>query len=1085
MKRVFILTGLAILIASFFILKPEIRQRKNENNQWHQEYLAKQKMHKEGVKGTKAMRIGEIDKHFKEIRTKFGESDSRYPADYLMKELRKAQKNRINFKDVNSVLWVHRGPGNVGGRTRAVVVDASDPTYNTWFAGSATGGAWKTTDGGQSWENLSTDIPYHAIPTIVQSATHAEVLFIGTGESFPGSLGTTGGGVFKSSDKGITWNQLLATAGNEDFRYVNRLLLHPSDTSLLLAATTTGVFKTIDGGVTWDKVYNSLTSVEDIKANPQDFNIQYAGVNGLGIIRSSDGGTSWELASNGIFGNNGRFEIAISPTNPEKVFLSVENGERGSDVYLSLNAGDTWNVVQNTGAAAIDYLGGQAGYDNTIAVHPYSDDTVFVGGVNCWKVAVTDSLVKGEGTIVNFDTVNTASFLEFIDFSGIYPGISTGDQEEGIDLVPSDFVDVEIRFGPGLSQKAHRFKVPDEATSGVPAADYAYIDYVEVPFEVWDVSNNIQLMCSFRDQEQDGVFNLYERTGDEYGQLGREYIFVNSIPYNDAAPDANIAVQGGRSYKLTYFLWPILAEGGVWDPNNLPDSKIVIDYEFPDYIKGQVLNVSDAYQQYSGRNSYDQESGRGNTTIPGFHPDHHALTIVPVNEAEKKFWIVNGNDGGLGISKDNGFSFEQITNGYVTTQFYGVAKKPYRNEYFGGMQDNGTWQSPLYKDAELTDDYFFRLGGDGFEAVWHAKDTNLMLGSIYNNDIYRSKNHGVSWVGAAGGIDGDGPFVTKLTMIPSNPNRVYAIGSAGLYYTRDFGTTAWISKSMPTGWVPEGFGVSSSHQIKYSIANDSILWAGAALSEEFGWKIFVSTNAGSSFTAVNYPNPAKDAFVSNIATHPTEPQTAYLIYSLFGEGKILRTEDLGQTWEDITGFDTDSTSNNGFPDVGCLSLLVFPDNPQRIWAGTEIGIMESLDNGVSWNMLESNLPTVPIYQLFAQDNQVVAGTYGRGIWTYQYGPVVEPPKDTTGTSSQIKIIDKEISLFPNPTSGSFQVELGSDYNSSKVEIVVYDLSGRKVSEYLSSGKKTISIDFENKEKGNYIVTIHNGNNTISKRLVVR
>ena len=91
-----------------------------------------------------------------------------------------------------------------------------------------------------------------------------------------------------------------------------------------------------------------------------------------------------------------------------------------------------------------------------------------------------------------------------------------------------------LRFALVLvrQQKAHRFTVPEGEGAGVPPEDYAYMDYVDVPFEAWDIRNNRQLMISFRDQERDGAFNLIERILDD-DISGREYFFVHAVPYNE------------------------------------------------------------------------------------------------------------------------------------------------------------------------------------------------------------------------------------------------------------------------------------------------------------------------------------------------------------------------------------------------------------------------------------------------------------------------------------------------------------------------------------------------------------------------
>jgi hypothetical protein len=96
---------------------------------------------------------------------------------------------------------------------------------------------------------------------------------------------------------------------------------------------------------------------------------------------------------------------------------------------------------------------------------------------------------------------------------------------------------------------------------------------------------------------------------------------------------------------------------------------------------------------------------------------------------------------------------------------------------------------------------------------------------------------------------------------------------------------------------------------------------------------------------------------------------------------VIRTTDYGETWEDISGFEGNEVSSNGFPDVTVNDLLVMPYNTDIIWAATEIGIFESLDNGASWHYADNGLPAVSVFQLQFQDGAIIAATHGRGIWT--------------------------------------------------------------------------------------------------------
>ncbi|MEM8489156.1 MAG: T9SS type A sorting domain-containing protein, partial [Bacteroidota bacterium] len=117
------------------------------------------------------------------------------------------------------------------------------------------------------------------------------------------------------------------------------------------------------------------------------------------------------------------------------------------------------------------------------------------------------------------------------------------------------------------------------------------------------------------------------------------------------------------------------------------------------------------------------------------------------------------------------------------------------------------------------------------------------------------------------------------------------------------------------------------------------------------------------------------------ATHPLEPQTAFALFSMAGTPKIMKTSDLGASWEELSGFGANGESNNGFPDVAVYSLLVMPFDTDVLWAGTEIGIFESRNGGATWQLLEGDFPAVAVWQMRIVNDQVVIATHGRGVWT--------------------------------------------------------------------------------------------------------
>jgi photosystem II stability/assembly factor-like uncharacterized protein len=954
------------------------------------------------------------------IRTKYGEDKPGYSYNYKMKEFLK-QKNLLKSSNkiakISALNWVERGPGNISGRTRGIIVDPDDATFDTWIVGSVSGGIWKTTDAGATWTDLTPDLPNLATSTLAMAESNHDVIYAGTGEGFFNVDQVDGSGMWKSTDRGATWNALPSTTNNPDFQNITRIIVDPSDENTVLASAGPGFYyqsfsalapsskihRSTDGGATWNVVYDAgLNTIEQIVANPLNFNTQYATINSTGVIKSVDGGQTWNDASNGI-GEVLRMELAVAPTDTSTVYIAAEGGASGSVLYISDDGGDNWLPASDTTGVDKNWLGAQGWYDNTIAVDPYDKNQIYVGGINLFRLDRVAGTDTSDVMVTGVDFENTSSFFSVVNWGGPYAGggIGTGDDFLGSFAVgDTDYTSVEIRFGPGLLQMAHRF-VRNPSTG-----DYEYQDYVEVPFEVWDIDNNVQLMFSFRDWADDGAFDLIPFDG---GNPQREYMFINAIEYS-ATPSPFIAQTNGFVVKNIWAIWPILADGGVWDPDNLPSSVIRINWGSV-VTQRIVANVlTDAYGQFGG-------------TSKGVHVDHHNITLVKTDEMSESFRLVNGNDGGVSYSDDKGATFEQPTNGYNTTQFYGVDKMNGADRYIGGTQDNGSWLSPLNPDN--TSAWVGTPGGDGFEAVWHYNDPNLILESSQFNSIYKTTDGGASWnsAGATNGLsDPIGPFFTKLAKSKQDPDLVFAVGSLGAWRSDDF-ADSWTLSPITSGFN----GSLNFSQVKISLVNPQVVWTGQSMSPS--GSIFVSVDGGLTFNATTNDTDVTLGRISSIETDPADDSTAYVLFSFAKTSKILKTTDLGQTWTDISGFGTDTVSSTGFPDVAVFSLLVMPFNTDIIWAGTEIGIFESTDGGGTWAYSTSSLPAVAVYEMVIVNDEVVVATHGRGVWSISIPELAgyEPPATT---------LSPRLSPIAQNPSGTLVIpfSLRSAYDSSHVMV---------------------------------------------------
>lgn len=975
----------------------------------------------------------------KGIRTREGRSNPDYQPGFLIRELGKARmeaaRKAVNARKMSGDVleWRERGPANVPGRTRGLIVDPDDPTKNTWYAGSVAGGVWKTTNGGTTWTLITPDLPNLATTVLAMAESNHNIIYLGTGEGFGNVDGVKGNGMYKSTDRGQSWSYLPATASFSD---INRIIVDPSNENIILTATNRGIFRSTDGGISWTQT-STRQLVQDLRATPGNFNIQYAAQRGVGVLKSTDGGVSWTVANTGM-NVTGRVEIAISPVNPSRIFASAEGAlsTTGSDLYMSDDGAATWSLVDvNFNNNGVNFLGGQGWYDNTVACDPFNANIVYVGGVSLFRVQIT-----GGTTVVGSYSLQengTGNFMTLVSFTGASHGnFQVGPSAGGIS--------VEIRFGPGKTQKAHRFLVPEGATSGVPDANYSYANYVDVPFEVWDINSNRQLMVSFRDQDRNGVFNLlpFNTSGPPLEQ-SREYVYIHNVNYNASAPNASIAVNGGHQFNLMYNIWPRLADGKNW-PGDVVESQLRFTYTAVPKLNASTVTSADVYNQFDGKNRFLQMG-------VDMHPDQHNIVMIPA--AGSSYRMLVANDGGLFISNTsttpgiNQGNWTMVGRTYNTTQFYGADKRPGKDEYFGGTQDNGTWRSPANVSASASTDYLFCIGGDGFEVLWHPTDDQKLIGGSQFNGFQRSVNGGLSWSSATTGLSGQAPFISKLAHSKYNPDVIYTVSSAGVFRSTNFGES-WVLTPITDKW-----GASTFLDVEVSQANANIVWAGSGMSATRS--LYVSTDGGLTFSITNNFTLVPMGTISRLASHPYEPHTAYALFSFADAPKVLRTRDLGQTWEDISGFGTGNESTTGFPDVAVYCLYVRPDDPAVIWVGSEIGIIESRDNGQTW-ALRTDFPAVSVWDMKGQDDQVVIATHGRGIWTATLAqsqmPYKRPEVIAAGTSVEEKL-NLKVRLEEPFDSVQFlagSIHLGSLTGTSPGEVVV-SVSG------LMPGEKSIQV----------------------------
>ncbi len=323
-------------------------------------------------------------------------------------------------------VWEALGPGNIGGRTRVLLIHPTQPEI--MYTAGVSGGVWKTTDGGASWNPLADEIANIAVNSMAMRPDDPETLYIGTGEGYfreevRGTwLPLRGAGIFVSSNGGTTWTRLVST-DTDDFHWVNDLIISTKDPDRIYAATRTGVHISSDGGATWDQTLAADQkggcldlAVRDDHA--QDWLFASCGTLDQATVyrRKIANGTTWEpvLSQPGM----GRTTLAIAPSAPNIIYaLSASNDSGPNGLYEQAlhavfrsaggGAAGTWTVqVDNTDPNRINTLlltnpvtssytdCGWATYDpwvpmgwycNVIAVDPVDPNVVWAAGVDLFR----------------------------------------------------------------------------------------------------------------------------------------------------------------------------------------------------------------------------------------------------------------------------------------------------------------------------------------------------------------------------------------------------------------------------------------------------------------------------------------------------------------------------------------------------------------------------------------------------------------------------------------------------------------------------------------------------------------------------
>ncbi|GAB5473657.1 MAG: hypothetical protein Mars2KO_17560 [Maribacter sp.] len=289
-----------------------------------------------------------------------------------------------------------------GGRTVGAIGIPTQP--NVFFFGHNNGGVWKTDDYGRTWNPIFDDAPTGSVGDLAVSASHPDIIYVGTGEGLHRPDLAVGDGLFKSEDGGTSWKHI----GLDDIQQVSRVIVHPTDPNTVFVAglghpygpnEMRGIFRSTDGGAHWEKTLyiNQNTGAVQVEFDPNDpqilfadlwehqegpwENAKFSGPNS-GLYKSIDGGSTWKKITQGLptaEDGLGRIGVAIAPSNSKKIYATVDAKENGG-IYKSEDGGEQWSLIN------ADYrLWGRGSDFAEIKVHPKNEDVLYVGNIASYK----------------------------------------------------------------------------------------------------------------------------------------------------------------------------------------------------------------------------------------------------------------------------------------------------------------------------------------------------------------------------------------------------------------------------------------------------------------------------------------------------------------------------------------------------------------------------------------------------------------------------------------------------------------------------------------------------------------------------
>ena len=671
-----------------------------------------------------------------------------------------AHSQKLDLDLVKNLKPRNIGPGGMSGRVTSIDVVESDPTII--YAGTASGGLWKSVNGGTTWNPIFEKEVTASVGAVAIQQSNPSVVWVGTGEGNPRNSLNGGYGIYKSLDGGVTWKSM----GLEKTRNIHRVVIDPTDPDVVYAAAIgspwgehpeRGVFKTTDGGINWKKVLftNDKSGAADLVMDPSNPNKLIAtmwehkrdpwffksGGEGSGLYITHDGGDNWKKITDkeGMpKGDLGRIGVAIAPSDPSIIYALVE--AKKNALYKSTDGGASWKMINNKSD-----IGNRPFYYSEIYVDPQNDNRVY-----------------SVFTYINVSEDGGKNFNQLMPAYGVSNGVHPDHHAFYIHPKDASFIIDGNDGGLNISQdrgKTWRF------IGNLPVAQFYHINVdMETPYNVYGgmqdngswrgpayvwrvqgIRNSYWQEISFGD----GFDVVPDSDNSRFGYSMSQQGFVsrydwqtgNNYSVRPTHPDAEVDLR---------FNWNAAINIDPFDNSTLYFGSQFVHKSTDKGLTWKIispdLTTNDPEKQ--------KQSESGGLTMDATGAENHTtILVIEPSAVERDVLYVGTDDGRVHVTKDGGNNWSDISSG------------------LSGLPE-GSWIAQI-------------------KASQTQKGHALLIANDYRRFnfepyAYRTTNYGKSWTRIVDSNDTES-YTLSIIEHPKQNNLIFLGTDDGLYVSIDAG----------------------------------------------------------------------------------------------------------------------------------------------------------------------------------------------------------------------------------------------------------------------------------------------------------